>query len=176
MTLSSSSTLKVVLLAPILVHTTEEAWNHLPGRSEDVDSVHLAHFPKPDPSAFIKQVEEDWDFILELRADAMQQLDTLKRERGMTNPLDAQAVYHVSAAQEQMLLRCDEEPADVLGVGSYKTRITNDQPRVVIEDVREQYKKCSRSWKRRPDVGGDPNYPDLSKRDAMVMAQLAQSP
>ncbi len=137
--------------------------------------MHLAHFPKPDPSTFIKQVEQDWDFILELRGDAMQQLDTLKREHGMTNPLDAQAVYLVNETQQQMLQRYDEEPADVLGVGSYSTKITNDEPRVVIEDVREKYKKCARSWKRRPDVGSDKNYPDLSARDARVMAQSAQT-
>ncbi|MCH8851844.1 MAG: isoleucine--tRNA ligase, partial [Planctomycetes bacterium] len=163
------------LIAPILIYTAEEAWGYLPGKSEDVDSVHLAHYPKPDPKAFITQVEEEWDFILKLREDAMLQLDTLKREHGMTNPLDAQAVYYVNEAQEQMLARHDEEPADVLGVGSYKTTLTNDEPRIVIQDVRDKYEKCARSWKRRPDVGSDPDYPDLSKRDAMVMAQLAQT-
>ncbi len=157
------------LIAPILVHTAEEAWGHLPAKSENVGSVHLAHYPKPDSNSFIKQVEEDWDFILKLRNDAMLQLDNLKRRQGMTNPLDAQAVYHVHEAQEQMLLRHDEEPADVLGVGSYRTVLTHDDPHIVIEDVRDKYHKCARSWKRRPDVGSDPNYPDLSKRDAIVM-------
>ncbi|MCH8881241.1 MAG: isoleucine--tRNA ligase [Planctomycetes bacterium] len=164
------------LIAPILIYTAEEAWGYLPARSEDVDSVHLAHYPKPDPKAFIKQVEEEWDFILKLREDAMLQLDTLKREQGMTNPLDAQAVYYVNEAQEQMLARHDEEPADVLGVGSYKTTLTNEEPRIVIQDVRDKYEKCARSWKRRPDVGSDPDHPDLSKRDAMVMTQLARTP
>ena len=163
------------LIAPILVHTAEEAWGYLPAKSEPVDSVHQAHFPNADPKTFIKQVEEDWAFILKLRDDAMLQLDTLKRQDGMTNPLDAQAIYHVSEAQEQMLLRYDDDPADVLGVGSYKTTRTHDEPRVVIHDVRGEFEKCARSWKRRPDVGSDPNYPDLSKRDARVMEQLAQS-
>jgi len=28
------------------------------------------------------------------------------------------------------------------------------------------YPKCARSWRRVPDVGSDPDYPDLSARDA----------
>ena len=33
---------------------------------------------------------------------------------------------------------------------------------VKVIDRRETYKACARSWKRRPDVGSDPEYPDLS--------------
>jgi isoleucyl-tRNA synthetase len=40
-------------------------------------------------------------------------------------------------------------------------------------DVREKYKACARSWKRRPDVGEDPQYPDLSRRDAAAVRTLA---
>ena len=32
--------------------------------------------------------------------------------------------------------------------------------------------KCARSWRRVPDVGSDPRYPDLSARDAAVVAAL----
>ena len=43
---------------------------------------------------------------------------------------------------------------------------------VVVADSREKYKRCALSWKRRPDVGSDPEYPDLSARDAVVMKEL----
>ncbi len=42
-------------------------------------------------------------------------------------------------------------------------------------DVREKYPKCARSWKRRPDVGSDADYPDLSARDAVVMKELSEA-
>ena len=41
--------------------------------------------------------------------------------------------------------------------------------RVEVVDRREKYKACARSWKRRPDVGEDAEYPDLSRRDAAVV-------
>jgi isoleucyl-tRNA synthetase len=37
---------------------------------------------------------------------------------------------------------------------------------VEVVDQRQKYNACARSWKRRPDVGADAEYPDLSKRDA----------
>ncbi len=164
------------LLAPILVHTSEEAWEHLTARSEQVASVHLARFPEFDPAALNPRIEEDWDFILKLRDDAMRQLNQLKQEQGMTNPLDGRAVYRVDQARHDMLLQYDEEPADVLGVGSHHIELTPGEPSIVIEDVRERYGRCARSWKRRPDVGSDLEFPDLSRRDAGVMKQRNAAP
>ncbi|MFW6065417.1 MAG: hypothetical protein ACOC9S_01225 [Planctomycetota bacterium] len=40
-------------------------------------------------------------------------------------------------------------------------------------DTRDKYARCARSWKRRPDVGTDEDYPDLSARDAVVMKELS---
>jgi len=37
---------------------------------------------------------------------------------------------------------------------------------VKVFDRRTTYQACARSWKRRPDVGSNPHYPDLSARDA----------
>ena len=33
--------------------------------------------------------------------------------------------------------------------------------------------KCNRSWKILPEVGTDPDYPDLSIRDANVMREIS---
>ena len=41
-----------------------------------------------------------------------------------------------------------------------------------VLDARERYGRCERSWKRRPDVGSDPDYPDLSARDAAAVKAL----
>jgi len=31
--------------------------------------------------------------------------------------------------------------------------------------------KCARSWKIRPDVGTDPDYPDVTARDAAALRE-----
>jgi isoleucyl-tRNA synthetase len=43
---------------------------------------------------------------------------------------------------------------------------------VEVVDRREKYPACARSWKRRPDVGSDKDYPDLSARDAAAVKAL----
>ena len=46
-----------------------------------------------------------------------------------------------------------------------------DGPAVSVKvlDRREKYAACARSWKRRPDVGSDAEFPDLSLRDAAAV-------
>ncbi len=42
----------------------------------------------------------------------------------------------------------------------------NDVPGVAVVVEKAQGNKCARSWKILPDVGDDPEYPDVSLRDA----------
>ena len=172
------------LVAPILVHTADEAWEFLTCKPEDVESVHLAHLPKVDEKAFDESVEKDFEVLLALRDKGMQQLERLKTEANLSNALDAAAVYVVPPEQKAVLGRYDSELADLMGVGWHEVRVEPGEAalagkppvapegRIEIVDLRGKYERCSRSWKRRPDVGSDPQYPDLSARDAAVMRKL----
>ena len=62
---------------------------------------------------------------------------------------------------------------DIVGAGYHRFAEAPSQPEgVEVLDTREKYKACARSWKRRPDVGQDPQYPDLSLRDAAAVGAL----
>jgi len=41
---------------------------------------------------------------------------------------------------------------------------------VSVEPKRAEGRKCARSWRILPEVGSDPRYPDLSRRDAEAVA------
>lgn len=58
---------------------------------------------------------------------------------------------------------------DVVGCGFHTIRDSTGEARVEVLDRRQDYKACARSWKRRPDVGSDADYPDLSARDAAAV-------
>ncbi len=100
----------------------------------------------------------------------------------MKNPLDAEAVFQVRTGKDSTAGVLEEyirELEDMLGVGYARIERVADLPEgvevhVLVQDTREKYNRCARSWKRRPDVGSDPNYPDLSARDAGVMWELKQ--
>jgi isoleucyl-tRNA synthetase len=46
---------------------------------------------------------------------------------------------------------------------------------VKVIDRRNDYPSCARSWKRRPDVGSDAEYPDLSARDAAAVRAMQKT-
>ena len=73
-----------------------------------------------------------------------------------------------------------EELEDLLGVGYARVETAEDYRgelpiAIRVEDARQKYGRCARSWKRRPDVGSDGEYPDLSARDAAVVRALKTS-
>jgi isoleucyl-tRNA synthetase len=193
----------VKLLAPIIPHTAEEAWEHIPFRpAEEPSSVHLARLPDVDAETLrlaeeLRPVTADlasfsgdtleagpawvWDRLLDLRGVGLVKLEAL-RNSGTKNPLDAEVVFKVAADRKTvagMLQTYLKELEDLLGVGyaRIETGASLAEGEVVaveVLDARDRYPRCARSWKRRPDVGSDKQYPDLSARDAAVMRQLTQ--
>ena len=191
----------VKLLAPVLVHTCEEAWEHIPFRdAAEPHSVHLADLPDVNKELLkfaesIRPVSRDamsagpaqlqvgatwiWDRLLDLRATGLVKLEEL-RNAGVKNSLDAEAVFVIApdnTAARSFLEQYLSELEDMLGVGFARIE-EGPVPEgaiadVDIRDTRESYDRCARSWKRRPDVGSDTDYPDLSARDAAVVRELA---
>ncbi len=192
----------VRLMAPILPHTCEEAWQHVPNRPASYpDSVHLALLPEVDREVVrllddLRPVKADlasfagdeievgpswvWDRIMELRQVGLAELERL-RNAGVKNPLDAEAVFHVAKGNDaaaKLIGTYLREMEDLLGVGHARMDRADVPDGAVVHievvDARELYPRCARSWKRRPDVGSNPAYPDLSARDAAVMEELAE--
>jgi isoleucyl-tRNA synthetase len=166
------------LLAPMVVFTADEAWEHIKHRPKEdarAESVHLALLPTaPDPAnAPPEDLEQEWRLMMELRDAALLQLDRLKKEVGMNKALDAEVVFYVDdAALRRRLEAYGVDLADMVGAG-YHSFAEKDTPGPAVEvkvfDRRETYAACARSWKRRPDVGADAEYPDLSLRDALAV-------
>ncbi|MCP4375696.1 MAG: class I tRNA ligase family protein, partial [bacterium] len=191
----------VKLLAPIIPHTCQEVWEHIPHRdASEPDSVHLAMLPECDLATLetaeaIAPVTPDeaagwswqlqpgpawiWEKLMELRQSGLGKLETLRND-GVKNPLDAEVIFQIAADNDQAadLIEAHlSELEDLLGVGYAHIQRVEQMPEgevvgVEVLDSREKYQRCNRSWKRRPDVGQDTDYPDLSARDAAVMKTL----
>ncbi|MDB5294455.1 MAG: hypothetical protein JWO31_438, partial [Phycisphaerales bacterium] len=67
--------------------------------------------------------------------------------------------------------------ADLVGCGEYSivegATAGGSAATVEVVDRREAYAACARSWKRRRDVGSDPEYPDLTARDAAAVRAIS---
>ena len=191
----------VKLFAPILPHTAEEVWAQIPHRpATEPASVHLARLPEVD--ANVLRMADDltpsvgdqaaytadvlrsgpawiWSKLMDLRGEGLVKLEAL-RNAGVKNPLDAEVIFRVSTASDATAVLFQtycQELEDMLGVGFARIEraklAEGKTVEVEVADTREKYPSCARSWKRRPDVGQDAAYPDLSLRDAVVMKERA---
>jgi isoleucyl-tRNA synthetase len=181
----------VKLLAPVLPHTCAEAWEHVPGRpADEPEEVALALLPEADAARVAEADEmataetdlaalpEDagtarvWPALLSLRDTGLEKLERFRQT--VKNPLDTEIELRVPEGADglrKLLERYRADVEDLLGAGyvSVTPAAGVEGVDVVVHDRREDYEKCARSWKRRPDVGSDPDFPDLSARDAATM-------
>ena len=163
------------LLAPILVYTADEAWEHIPNKPQNeanLESVHLALFPKTSGQKITDETRAQWAQLMTLRDSALAQLDAIKKNAGMNKALDAEIVYTVpDEATKAKLAAYAQDLEDLVAAGCHSIVVDPATKEVTVTaiDRRNDYKACARSWKRRPDVGANPAHPELSTRDAMAM-------
>jgi isoleucyl-tRNA synthetase len=169
----------IKLLAPMLIFTADEAWEHLkhkPAGEDNCDSVHLTQFPAGGASDAPEAQDQEYRLVMELRDQALLRLDRLKKEVGLNKALDAEVIFKVDDPEIKRRLEAyGVDLADMVGAGYHSFAEKGPQgPAVEVEvvDRRDRYKVCARSWKRRPDVGADPEYPDLTLRDALAVKAL----
>jgi isoleucyl-tRNA synthetase len=59
----------------------------------------------------------------------------------------------------------------VAGEGPPAAFRLDDVPGVAVEPRRAEGRRCARSWKVQTDVGADPDYPDVTPRDARALRE-----
>lgn len=176
------ATVLIKLLSPMLVFTADEAWEHLArcGDEADLPSVHLALVPQPSGQIVSPEQRHQWQLLMELRDSALLQLDALKKEAGLNKAIDAEIVYHIDDDNlRQHLQSYGADLEDLVGAGHHSfAEAPTSEPAASVRviDRRSDYHACARSWKRRPDVGQDKHYPDLSLRDAQAIRSSQTNP
>ncbi|MEN6424204.1 MAG: isoleucine--tRNA ligase, partial [Phycisphaerales bacterium] len=90
----------VRMLAPVLVHTAEEAWGAMTVKPEDVASVHLAHMPKVDPAIDYANEEAKWAQLMGLRDEVLKVLEGLRKDKIIASNQEA-----------SVTIQCDPEDA-----------------------------------------------------------------
>ncbi|MFV2092579.1 MAG: class I tRNA ligase family protein, partial [Hyphomicrobiales bacterium] len=168
-------------LAPVLCFTMEEAWAARHG--DDAGSVHLRQFPDI-PAAWRDQALADkWAKVRTLRRVVTGALEIERREKRIGSSLEAAPDVYVSDG-ELMTVMNGIDLAEI-SITSQAALVEGDAPGdafrlddvadVAVVPGRAAGSKCARSWKILPEVGSDPDYPDLSLRDAAAMRERAAS-
>jgi isoleucyl-tRNA synthetase len=160
----------VRMLAPILVHTTEEAWGAMKHKSQEVESVHLATMPKADGQTEWKENEGRWEKIMKLRDDVLRILEGLRQAQEIAS--NQEASVEIISDDETVSLVEDFGAADFAALCIVSEVKIGKGPESKITAAKSSHAKCERCWNYWPSVGTDSTYGDLCERCANVVRSL----
>jgi isoleucyl-tRNA synthetase len=170
----------VLWFAPMMPFTTEEAWL---SRDPNAESVHLEQFPTVPAEWSNEAVAEKWKGVRAVRRAVTGALEIERKEKRIGSSLEAAPVVHVADAEllealdgldfAEICITSDIQI--VAGEGPSEAFRLDDGTKVAVEPRLAEGMKCARSWKITKDVGSDPDYPDVSARDAQALRELAQA-
>ena len=173
------------MLAPVLVHTAEEAWevmNSVPrgpgpvtrasdeqrATGNEIESVHTAEMPKVDESIDFRGAEPRWQKLMGLRDEVLRVLEGLRQEKKIA-----------SNQQACVTICCDEEDAGILneiGLEQFaalcivsEVKIVKATGETTVAAEKSSYNKCQRCWNYWSSVGAESEYPDLCERCVSVV-------
>ncbi|MGA7809626.1 isoleucine--tRNA ligase [Bradyrhizobium sp.] len=164
-------------LAPVLSFTCDEAWRLY--RPDAEPSVHLVLFPQGLEKFRGDALAEKWQTIRNVRRVVTGALELERAAKRIGSSLEASPVVYV-ADPEIFRTLFDVDLAEICITSS--AEVTNDdapQAAFRLADVSDVAvvvekavgTKCARSWKILPTVGEDPDYPDVSPRDAKALRE-----
>lgn len=155
------------LAAPILCHTAEEAWGHLPGSREE-KSVHLQEWPEPNPGWESAALEEDFRLLLELREAAHKAMEEKRASKEISSSLEARLRFRLPNRYRDVIDPRLHFLSTWFIVSGVEVEYHQDDT-IEVEALRSDGVKCPRCWNFRKDVGSDDRFPELCARCAQVL-------
>ena len=163
-------------LAPMLCFTAEEAWL---ARDPAAHSVHLELFPAVPADWRDDALAEKWRKLRNVRRVVTGALELERAAKRIGSSLEAHPIVHI-AEPDLFAAMVDADLAElcitsgaalVEGEGPPAAFRLPDVPGVAVVPQRAQGRKCARSWKISPAVGLDPQFPDVTPRDAKALRE-----
>ena len=163
--------------APILVFTSEEAWL---ARYPDAVSVHLEAFPQIPEDWRDEALAAKWETIRKIRAVVTGALEIERANKRIGSSLEAAPQVYIADGDLGAVLDgldfaeiCITSDAEIIaGQGPDEGFRLPDMPGVIVVSARAPGRKCARSWKFSELVGSDPEFPDVTPRDAAALREL----
>ncbi|MGW8042054.1 isoleucine--tRNA ligase [Staphylococcus shinii] len=161
------------LLAPILVHTSEEVWSHIPHVEEE--SVHLTNMP--ERVEVNREFVDRWNTFMKLRDDVNRALEVARNEKvigksleakvviGSNDNFDATSFLQQFADLQQLFITSQAEVVD---------QVENGIP-YQYGDIRIEHahgEKCERCWNYSESLGSVGELNNLCPRCQEVVKTL----
>ncbi len=177
----------VKVCAPVLVHTAEEIWSHVKHPDEELESVHLCHWPTPPKEWPNKDVSTRWEILLGVREELARCVERLREEKIVSNNMEVTAAIWAEDESLRNLLQSNSNPLmELLMVSELNllecrpgdSELERMQSGAKMESLyisvqKSDHPKCPRCWNLRASVGSDSSHPDLCERCAKAVTELA---
>ncbi|MGG6897288.1 isoleucine--tRNA ligase [Rhizobium sp. BR 315] len=168
----------VTWLAPMLPFTTEEAWL---SRNPSATSVHLEQFVTVPTEWKNEALAEKWKKIRAVRSVVTGALEIERKDKRIGSSLEAAPVVYIADPELLKVLEGQDFSEICItsgiaiegGEGPADAFRLDDAAKVSVLPKLAEGRKCARSWRITTDVGSDPEYPDVSARDALALRELA---
>ncbi|MCF4126335.1 isoleucine--tRNA ligase [Methylobacterium sp. SyP6R] len=166
-----------VWLAPVLAFTAEEAW--LARTPSETGSVHTETLPETPAAWRDEALAKRWAKIRRVRRVVTGALEIERAGKRIGASLEAAPKVFVADSDllaslegidfaevcitSRIAVEAGEGPAEAFRLDEVKG--------VAVVPALAEGRKCARSWKVLGSVGSDPDYPDVTPRDAQALRE-----
>ncbi|MCM3003848.1 isoleucine--tRNA ligase [Priestia koreensis] len=165
------------LVAPILAHTAEEVWAHMPHVTEE--SVQLVDMPEATTYKNADALVAKWDAFMDLRDNVLKALETARNEKVIGKSLTAHVSLYANEETKALLESISEDFKQLFIVSGFElggdladapeSAQTFDGAAIVVTAAEGE--TCDRCWIVTPTVGKDSDHPTLCARCAQVVKE-----
>jgi len=161
----------LVLMAPILPFTTEEAWDALPGFEGKATSVHLEFFPSFEREWLSAELFKEWEQLIPVRERVLKELEVARETKRVGNSLEAHVSLKVPEARFELMKKYENDLPHLFIVSSVEIDAHSGEE-VFVSVSRAEGEKCQRCWNYSPYVGTSTAYPSFCRRCEDVVQHL----
>ena len=167
------------LMAPILPHTCDEAWQFLPEHLRESASVHLTLFPEARPAHRLEGgAVETWDTLLQIRGMVSKELEEARRAGTIGSSLEAVVTLTPGTPEFANVLQEYRQQLPwvfivsecVVNPVSTDARAADDH--LLVSVVKSSAEKCVRCCNYRDSVGTIAEHPEICARCAEQLGEL----
>jgi len=166
-------------LAPIMPFTTEESFLISPF-ADRADSVHLLQFPETPLDWKDADLAARWDKIFRVRRVVTGAIEIERREKRIGSSLEAAPKVFID--DPDLLAAYEGEVAEDIFITSQAELVAGsapdeafrlpDEASVAALPGQASGVKCARSWKYFDPATADPEFPDVTPRDAAAIREV----
>jgi isoleucyl-tRNA synthetase len=159
-------------MAPIIAHTSEEAWQQFDENGES-DSIHLQDWPLPDETWEDTELNKVFQVMLDLRDKVTKAMEDKRANKEIGTSLEAAVKIFVPPSMAGIIKEREGLLPTLFIVSEVEVVYIDQEDEVLVEVARAGGEKCSRCWNYRISVGENQDHPEICDRCLKVVDELS---